>query len=173
MLLPKNGSLIVGAVAVLMICFFHNNLAAIAADVVQSSSGTQDDSIAPILTKSPDPVAATPSSAAANVTSNRKPLRLSSIPKSIAGCCLGFIVGTPVCFAKKLPQEAMEEARGFVGTIAKNEDNKYLVGPAFVMCLAPAGLITLLDAPMYSLRNSWMADKPFSKEQFSLTQLDK
>ncbi len=32
--------------------------------------------------------------------------------------------------------------------------------------------MTALEAPAYSLRGAYMADKPFSKEQFSLTELD-
>jgi len=118
--------------------------------------------------------AASADSAATQSPPPKKSLHLASVPKAIAGFCAGFVVGVPVCFAKKLPQEAIEGARGVLGSISdKAEDNKFLLGTTFAICLVPAGLVTCLDAPMYSLRNAWMADKPFSKEQFSLTELDK
>ena len=98
---------------------------------------------------------------------------LFSMPKTIAGVCSGIVVGTPVCFIKKLPQETLEGGRGFVGSIIPNENNKLLLIPACAAWLPVAAVITAIESPGYALRNSWMAEKPFSKEQFSLTELDK
>ena len=51
-------------------------------------------------------------------------------PKAIAGCCAGFVIGTPICFARKLPQETKDGAHGIVGSIVKDNNNKFLLVPA-------------------------------------------
>ena len=88
------------------------------------------------------------------------------------GFCLGLIIGTPICFARKLPQETIKGARGLVGSIVDNDSIPWLVAPAAVCWLPPATIISLVEAPAYAWRNAWMADQPFSKEQFSLGTLD-
>jgi hypothetical protein len=98
---------------------------------------------------------------------------LFGMPKTIAGVCSGIVIGTPVCFIKKLPQETLEGGRGFVGSIIPNENNKLLLIPACAAWLPVATVMAAIESPGYALRDSWMAEKPFSKEQFSLTELDK
>lgn len=93
-------------------------------------------------------------------------------PKAIAGLCTGFVIGIPICFARKLPQETKEGAHGIVGSIVKDGNNKFLLVPATLIYLPAACVFLTLEAPSYALRDAYMADKPFSKEQFSLGELD-
>lgn len=93
-------------------------------------------------------------------------------PKAIAGCCAGFVIGTPICFARKLPQETKDGAHGIVGSIVKDNNNKFLLVPATLVYLPAACVALTLEAPTYALKDAYMANKPFSKEQFSLGKLD-
>jgi hypothetical protein len=43
--------------------------------------------------------------------------------------------------------------------------------PAGAFWLPFALATSIMEAPVYAVRNSWMAEKPFSKEQFSLGEM--
>jgi hypothetical protein len=98
---------------------------------------------------------------------------LSMMPKAIAGFCAGVVVGTPICFARKLSQEMSEGAHGLAGSIKYDTKNKFLIHAAGLVWLPAAGIVSLLEAPGYAIKDAWMAEEPFSKDQFSLGQLDK
>lgn len=100
-------------------------------------------------------------------------LHLLKLPKAIAGFCAGFVVGTPVCFVKKMPGEISDGAHGIVDGVTDNNDNKLLFITAAILWLPAASITSLVEAPCYSLRNAWKADKPFSKEQFSIDGFEK
>lgn len=93
-------------------------------------------------------------------------------PKAVAGFCAGAIIGTPICFVKKFPKEASDGAHSFVGSIGNNDNKKLLYIPVYAAWLPVASFITLCEAPGYAIRDAYMAEKPFSKEQFSLVPLD-
>jgi hypothetical protein len=97
--------------------------------------------------------------------------RLAAAPLNIIGIACGAIVGTPICFARKLPQEISEGAHGIVGSITDHK-SKFLLVPAGFVWLPCAGFVSLLEAPVYAWKDAYMAEKPFSKEQFSLGKLD-
>ena len=95
------------------------------------------------------------------------------MPKAIAGFCAGVVVGTPICFARKLPQEISEGAHGLAGSIKPDTKNKFLIHSAGLFWLPAAGIVSALEVPGYAIKDAWMAEEPFSKDQFSLGQLDK
>ncbi|MBU6454249.1 MAG: hypothetical protein KGS72_20900 [Cyanobacteria bacterium REEB67] len=97
--------------------------------------------------------------------------RLSAAPANAAGFLFGTVVGTSVCMVRKFPQELREQAHTIAGSFTDKE-SKLLLVPATLVGIIPAGFISLCEAPVYSFRDAWMAEKPFSKEQFSLTALD-
>jgi hypothetical protein len=65
-----------------------------------------------------------------------------------------------------------EGAHNIADSIDESGNNKVLLAPAVVIWSPFAFLISMVEAPGYSLRNAWTAEKPFSKEQFSLDKLD-
>jgi hypothetical protein len=97
---------------------------------------------------------------------------LVALPKAIAGFFTGAIIGTPICFVRKFPQEVNQGAHGFVGSIKDHDDNKLLLIPASIAWLPVAGFITALEAPAYAVKDAYIAKTAFSKEQFSLGELD-
>lgn len=130
--------------------------------------------------QSPGPMAASPASAppaAAATTPATAPApksmgaRVASWPLCIAGFTCGTVVGTPICFVRKLPSEVKNLAHGFVGSITDHESKFFLI-PVGIFWLPFAGTAALMEAPVYAFKDAYMAEKPFSKEQFSLGQLD-
>ena len=85
-------------------------------------------------------------------------------PAMVAGVILGSIVGTPVCFVRRLKHDEVQGTQGITG----DSENKLLLVPAGAFWLTFALATSIMEAPVYAFRNSWMAEKPFSKEQFSL-----
>ena len=108
-----------------------------------------------------------------STTSRTNSHNLLSAPKRLAGVCFGVVVGTPICFMRKLPQELKEGAEGLAGSIVedKGSANPFLI-PAGLVWAPCAVLMTALEAPAYAFRDAYMAERPFSKESFSLSQLD-
>jgi hypothetical protein len=88
----------------------------------------------------------------------------TSVPKRTLGFFAGAVVGTPVCVVRKFKDEEINGTRGIAG----DTSNPLLLIPAGAFWLPLALLYTGMEAPAYAIKNSWMADKPFSKEQFSL-----
>lgn len=89
----------------------------------------------------------------------------SSNPVTMAaGMVAGFAVGWPVCLVRRLKRDAIQGARGIAG----ETDNPILLGTAGAIWLPLAFCTSFLEAPVYAARNSFMAEKPFSKDQFSL-----
>lgn len=112
-------------------------------------------------------------SATAKPRPNKSALsHLMSLPVSLAGVCAGVAVGTPICYVRKLHQEVRESSHGLAGSIVNDENHKFLLIPAGLVWLPVSLVITTLEAPGYALKDAWMADKPFSKEQFSLGEID-
>jgi hypothetical protein len=102
----------------------------------------------------------------------KEPSHWSKAPVRIASVCAALVVGTPVCFVRKLPQEAKQGAEGLAGSIFGETHNRFLLIPAGLLWFPAASAISAMEAPGYALRDAWMADQPFSKEQFSLGALD-
>ena len=96
-----------------------------------------------------------------------------TVPISLAGFSIGVVVGTPICFVRKLPQEAKRGAFGLAQSIRDNTQNKMLIYPAGALWLPAATFVSVLESPGYAFRDAYLAEKPFSKEQFSLGTLDK
>jgi hypothetical protein len=115
---------------------------------------------------------ATNAPAATNAQTKSGGSHLGSLPKAIAGFCAGAIVGTPICFVRKFPKELNDGAHSFVGSIGSNDNKKLLFIPAYVAWIPFAGFISLVEAPAYAVKDAYTAEKPFSKEQFSLGELD-
>jgi len=99
-------------------------------------------------------------------------LHLLRLSGSVAGCCAGFVVGTPICFVKILANETDYGAHAITDGFTDDNGSKLLLVPATIMWLPAATLTSLLEAPCYSLKHAVSADKPFSKEQFSLYELE-
>jgi hypothetical protein len=109
--------------------------------------------------------------AAATGTQKTGAARIAAWPVCVAGFACGAIVGIPICFVRKLPDEFHNLAHGFVGSITDNE-KKYFLIPAGIAWLPFSASAALIEAPAYAWKNAYMAEKPFSKEQFSLGQMD-
>src|SRR5271170_3057385 len=52
-----------------------------------------------------------------NVQAKSGAWHLVALPKAIAGFCAGVVVGTPICFARKFPQEVSAGGHGLLGSI--------------------------------------------------------
>ena len=107
-----------------------------------------------------------------NVQAKSAASHITALPRAIAGFCAGVVVGTPICFARKFPQEVKNGAHGFIGSIGSTEDSKLLFIPACVAWVPVALVITSVEAPGYAVKDAYTAEKAFSKEQFSLGELD-
>jgi hypothetical protein len=121
--------------------------------------------------------ASTPTAWAVDPQAKNSPARgtashLVALPKAIAGFLTGVVIGTPICFVRKFPQEVNEGAHGFVGSIKDHDDNKLFLIPAGIAWLPVAGVMTALEAPAYAVKDAYTAKTAFSKEQFSLGELD-
>lgn len=110
--------------------------------------------------------------AVSNVRASSAASHLVALPMAVAGFCAGAVIGTPISFLRKFPKEVTQGAHGFVGSIGNNDSKKLLYVPACVMWLPIAGCVAALEAPGYGLRHAYTAEKPFSKEQFSLGEMD-
>ena len=121
---------------------------------------------------SPNALADQNQTPATNSTSKVKAGDLARVPLHLVGFCFGSVIGVPICFARKLPQEIKEGGEGLAGSIKENSDNKLLLYPSMAVWLPCALVLTSLEAPFYSIKDAWMAERPFSKEQFSLGELD-
>ena len=119
-------------------------------------------SMAPVLADGQSKPAATKNS----------PSSTSNALLMVPGFVAGFFVGMPIYFVRKLPHDIAEQTHGIVGTVVKDENNKVLAVPALAFALPMAAIVVALETPVCSLHNAWMAEKPFSKEQFSLGDLD-
>jgi hypothetical protein len=93
----------------------------------------------------------------------------ANVPTVIAGFCTGFVVGMPICLVRKFGDETIAGAYGIVG----DTKHKWLFVSAEAFWTPFAAVVACLEAPVYSWRDAWMAEEPFSKEQFSLGDLDK
>lgn len=96
-------------------------------------------------------------------SSSATPFGLAMIP----GVCLGTAVGLPVCLFRRFGHDIVEGAHGMVG----DTDNKLLLVPAAALWSPLAFCTAAMECPVYAIRDAWMADKPFSKEQFSLGEM--
>ncbi|MBX9724478.1 MAG: hypothetical protein K2X81_23915 [Candidatus Obscuribacterales bacterium] len=91
----------------------------------------------------------------------------SDAPLMVLGVPAGFVAGTPICFLRRFAHDEASGTRGIVG----ESNNKMLLLPAGAVYLPFAIFTSFVEAPVYAFRNSWMADKPFSKDQFSLGEM--
>jgi hypothetical protein len=91
----------------------------------------------------------------------------ASIPKRILGAVVATVVGTPVCFVRG----AIADEKGGIQGMVGDTENKVALVSAGAFWL-PFGLTTgFLSAPFSSFKHSMCnTDKPFSKEQFSLSK---
>ena len=96
-------------------------------------------------------------------SSSGTPFGLAMIP----GVCLGTAVGLPVCLFRRLGHDIVEGAHGMVG----DTNNKLLLVPAAALWSPLAFCTAAMECPVYAIRDAWMAEKPFSKEQFSLGEM--
>jgi hypothetical protein len=117
------------------------------------------------------PVTAQPPAASSSPSSGRAPAPSSSSTLSLwskraAGVIAGIAVGIPVCVVR---QPIHEEKYGVSQTAGKKARSRKTIPYALVY--APFAVVSgLIEAPFYALNNSLVNyDKPFSKEQFSIT----
>ena len=115
---------------------------------------------------------ALPATNAANSTPNKASHTSLKAPRAIAGFCAGVVVGTPVCFVRKLPHEISEGGHGLAGSIVEDSNNKFVLVPATLAWSPFACVVALIQSPASACKNAWEAQKPFSKEQFSLEWLE-
>lgn len=87
------------------------------------------------------------------------------MPRRAAGFVVGSVVGTPVCLVKRL---AINEAAGAHALVGQKTKSLFLLVPAGIGWLPYAAIGSTVEAPCYSVRNSWLAKEPFGQEQFSL-----
>lgn len=92
---------------------------------------------------------------------------LLSAPLAVMGICAGFVVGSPIAIARRFVHDEKSGTRGIAG----DTSNPWLLAPAAVISLPFAAISGFCEGPVYAFRNSYMADKPFSKEQFSLGEM--
>lgn len=106
-----------------------------------------------------------------NVSSNSVNKSSSSAepfgPAMIPGVCVGTAVGLPVCLVRRFAHNVVAGARGMLG----DSENPALVIPAAAIWSPLAFCVSVMESPVYAVRNAWMADKPFSKDQFSLGEM--
>ena len=115
-------------------------------------------------TANPTSSAGSPSAA----SSTKAPGNWASLPKKTIAFLVGAVVGTPICAVRKSIDEAKDGTHGMVG----ETDKKQLIIPATLFWLPFAVVTGTLEAPCYAVINSLEnADKPFSKEQFSLGEM--
>lgn len=140
----------------LVFCFMAVSFPAALADGGISSSGSSPNNAGPLpspgSSSSPGVLPASPGSDA------------KFGPAMMAGVCVGIVIGTPVCFFRRFRHDAVRGAHGIVG----DTDSPVLLGAATAAWIPLAAFTATMEAPVYAVRNSWMAEKPFSKEQFSL-----
>jgi hypothetical protein len=127
--------------------------------------------LVPATASAPARASAPAAASTSALPSQKLGARIASLPLFIAGCACGTVVGTPICFVRKFPSEFHNLAYGFVGSITDNK-SKWLSIPAGIAWLPFSGTATLMEAPVYAFKDAYMAEKPFSKEQFSLGQID-
>jgi hypothetical protein len=98
---------------------------------------------------------------------------LLKAPFTVAGLVAATVVGTPVCFVRKLPREIKDGGLGLAGTFVNDSDttgnasNKWIVVPSTVLWSPFATTVAFLQSPGLALGHAWNAKRPFSKEQFS------
>lgn len=90
---------------------------------------------------------------------------LGELPKRALGVVCGTIVGTPVNVIRR---PIAEEKYG-IRSMVKDTEKKRLTIPAAIFYFPFAVTVGVLESPASALKRSVLnADKPFSKEQFSL-----
>jgi len=79
---------------------------------------------------------------------------------------IGIVVGIPICAVR---QPIHEEKYGVYQTAGKKARPRKTI--PYAVIYAPFALVSgLIEAPFYALNNSIVnCDKPFSKQQFSIT----
>lgn len=117
------------------------------------------------------PVMADQSPPSSTATKKSRAAGLAKMPLHLVGFCAGTVIGTPICALRKFPQEMNEGGHGFIGSIT-DSDNKLWLIPGGILWLPFAMVTSTMEAPFYALKNAWIAEQPFSKEQFSLGELD-
>jgi hypothetical protein len=90
----------------------------------------------------------------------------SSLPKRAIGVIVGIFVGIPVCAVR---QPIHEEKYGIFSLAGAKAPPKKSV--PYALLYAPFAVVSgLIEAPFYAFNNSCVNyDRPFSKEQFSIT----
>jgi hypothetical protein len=91
----------------------------------------------------------------------------SSLPKRALGLVCGTVVGTPVCVVRKSIDEEAYAVNGMVSDTSKKKA-RMLAGFFWLPFAVFTGAV---EAPVFAARNSLKAEEPFSKEQFSLSDV--
>jgi hypothetical protein len=94
---------------------------------------------------------------------------IGKYPARAVSFILGAAVGIPVAIVRKTPGEVVTATKDLVG----ETDNPFILVPAGMVFGVPAGLLsgTLLGT-FVGAKNALFSDEPFSKESFSLDDLD-
>jgi hypothetical protein len=125
----------------------------------------------PILAQSTDPAA--PKQPASNSTLNAGS-KIARLPLAAASFVVGSVVGTPIAMARHSADEIDHAAKGMTQGMHHPWFIPFfsIVGPT---ALALGGLGGALEGPWYAIENSGAncIDKPFSKESFSLGEMEK
>ncbi len=117
----------------------------------------------------PDAAANQSKSAGATGTTNGgKKINWATLPFKSVAFAVGAVVGTPICMARKIVDEEKDGIKGCVG----DTDKQHMRIIAGMFWLPFAATVGAAEAPVYSTINSLVnADKPFSKDQFSLGEM--
>lgn len=90
--------------------------------------------------------------------------KAAAAPLRIVGLVSGFTIGTPISIARRVVHQEKSGTRGIAGETT----NPALLIPAGTFWFPFAIFSGVCEGPVYAFRNSYMAEKPFSREQFSL-----
>lgn len=123
-----------------------------------------------VSTAMPAPVAAQTSASTRTVSSSLTNC-IETLPTRVPSFLVGAVGGVPIAMVRKTVKGATDTAK--IGL----EDRKYkwlMIVPTFVLGVPLAAVGGFIDGPFCSLHNAWVysADHPFSKEAFSLGELE-
>lgn len=138
------------------------------ADSDESALPIRDTSSQTITAPSPTSSQGTTNPSSAAASASKKPSATKApLPRRLLGVVVGAVVGTPVCLVRKTIDEEKYGIAGIIGT----NNNKAVVTTAGVFWLPFAFMTGTVESPVYATLNSLNAEEPFSKAQFSLSDV--
>lgn len=88
-------------------------------------------------------------------------------PEKAAGFVVGSVVGTPICMVRRFMRREVELSRA----LSCNSNNLLFLVPCGLVSIPVAAFGGAVEGPGYSIHNAFAAETPFSKDQFSLGEM--